>query len=85
MFKILFSKQVKKFIEKQDRKTKQRFKEIFEKLAKNPYGEDIDTKKIKGSKFFRLRIGKYRFLYFVDNDEVLIVVEKGDSRGDVYK
>ncbi len=45
MYKIVFSRQVKKFIEKQDRKKKQRFKEIFEKLAKNPYGEDIDTKK----------------------------------------
>ena len=85
MFKIIFSKQVKKFIEKQDRKTKQRFKDIFEKLAKNPYGDDIDTKKMKGSEFFRLRVGKYRFLYFVDENEVVIVVEKGDSRGDVYK
>ena len=85
MFKIVFSKQVKKFIEKQDRKTKQRFKEIFEKLAQNPYGNDIDTKKVKGNKFFRLRVGKYRFLYFVDEGEVVIVVEKGDSRGDVYK
>ncbi len=40
---------------------------------------------MKGSEFFRLRVGKYRFLYFVDEDEVVIVVEKGDSRGDVYK
>jgi len=85
MFKLIFSKQVKKFIEKQDRKTKQRFKEVFQKLAQNPYGENIDTKKMSNSNFFRLRIGKYRFLYYIDGEEMVIVVEKGDSRGDVYK
>ena len=85
MFKLKFSKQAKKFIEKQDKKTKQRFKEIFEKLAANPYGEDIDTKKMSNSDFFRLRIGKYRFLYFIDKNELVIIIEKGDSRGDIYK
>jgi len=85
MFKLKFSKQAKKFIEKQDKKTKQRFKEIFEKLAENPYGEDIDTKKMSNSDFFRLRIGKYRFLYFIDKNELVIIIEKGDSRGDIYK
>jgi mRNA interferase RelE/StbE len=85
MFRLKFSKQVKKFIEKQDKKTKQRFKEVFEKLTKNPYGDGIDTKKMSGSNSFRLRIGKYRFLYFIDKDELVIIIEKGDSRGDIYK
>jgi len=62
MFRLKFSKQAKKFIEKQDRKTKQRFKESFKKLAANPYGDGIDAKKMSDSDFFRLRIGKYRFL-----------------------
>jgi mRNA interferase RelE/StbE len=85
MFKLKFSKQTKKFIEKQDKKTKQRFKEIFEKLAENPYGKDIDTKKMSNSDFYRLRIGKYRFLYFIDKNELVIIIEKGDSRGEIYK
>ena len=85
MFKLIFSKQVKKFIEKQDKNTKQRLKETFEKLAQNPYGDHIDTKKMKKSELFRLRIGKYRFLYFIEKDEAVIIIEKGDSRGDIYK
>ena len=85
MYKLKFSKQAKKFIEKQDKKTKQRLKKIFEKLSANPYGEDTDIKKMSNSNFFRLRIGKYRFLYFIDNEELVIVIEKGDGRGDVYK
>jgi len=85
MFTIKLSKQVVKFIEKQDKKIKQRFKTEFEKLSINPFGDGIDTKKMKGSEFFRLRVGKYRFLYFIDKDKLIIVVEKGDSRGDIYK
>ena len=85
MYKLLFSKQVKKFIEKQESKTKQRFKKVFLRLAENPYGTTLDSKKMQGSEFFRLRIGKYRFLYFVDEEEVVVVIEKGDSRGDIYK
>ena len=85
MYKLLFSKQVKKFIEKQDSKTKQRFKKVFLRLAENPYDTTLDSKKMQGSEFFRLRIGKYRFLYFVDEEEVVVVIEKGDSRGDIYK
>ncbi len=34
---------------------------------------------------FRLRVGKYRFLYTVIDDEILIYVYKADSRGDIYK
>ena len=85
MYKLLFSKQVKKFIEKQDSKTKQRFKKAFLRLAENPYDTTLDSKKMQGSEFFRLRIGKYRFLYFVDEEEIVVVIEKGDSRGDIYK
>ena len=45
-----------------------------------------DIKKLKGEKYpplFRLRIGKYRIIYNIDNFEILIV--KIDTRGDVYK
>ena len=85
MYDLKFSKQAKKFIEKRDAKTRKQFKNVFLKLAENPYRDDLDVKKMKNADAFRLRIGKYRFIYTIDNDKVLIVVEKGDSRGDVYK
>ena len=37
MYKVYLNKQVKKFIEKQDKNLKQRIKRAFEELEKNPY------------------------------------------------
>ena len=33
---------------------------------------------------YRLRVGNYRFLYDVIEDELIIYIEKGDNRGDIY-
>ena len=43
--------------------------------------QDIQAK----ANHYRLRIGKYRFLYEVLESEILIYAYKADSRGDIYK
>ena len=56
---------------------------IIEAVEKIPQG---DIKKLQGEKhppLFRLRVGKYRIVYHVENDEIIIA--KIDTRGDVYK
>ena len=88
MYKIYLSKQVKKFIEKQDKNLKQRIKKVFKELEKNPYPNNpkLDTKKLKASNDnYRLRIGKFRFKYFIEDDILVITIEEADSRGDIYK
>lgn len=86
-YKLIFEKQVKKFIEKQDKTLKSRFKKVFLKLMENPYpnNQTLDIKKLKGGEEYRLRIGKYRFIYQIKDDVLVIVMEKADSRGDIYK
>ena len=87
MYKIYLHKQVKKFIEKQDKNLKQRIKKAFEELQKNPYPTNmkLDLKKLKASDNFRLRIGKFRFKYFIEDDILVVTIEEADSRGDIYK
>ena len=48
---------------------------------------NIDIKKLKGNDFYyRMRIGKYRIIYMVINQEIVIVkVISASSRGDIYK
>jgi mRNA interferase RelE/StbE len=86
-YQLIFEKQVKKFIEKQDKSLKKRFKKAFLSLKENPYptNQTLNIKKLKGSKEYRLRIGKYRFIYQIKEDVLIIVMEKADSRGDIYK
>ena len=45
----------------------------------------LDIKKLQGyKKDYRLRIGKYRFLFVLENDQLLIYFYDADSRGGVY-
>ena len=87
MYTIYLSKQVKKFIEKQDKNLKQRIKKAFKELERNPYPTNlkIDVKKLKASNNYRLRIGKFRFKYFIESDFLVVTIEEADSRGDIYK
>lgn len=90
MYKVKTSKQFDKFLAKhQDIQAK--VFESFEAIAQNPYKTKLDIKKLQGKKFqcganhYRLRISKYRFLYEVLENEILIYAYKADSRGDIYK
>ena len=87
MYTIYLSKQVKKFIEKQDKNLKQRIRKAFRELEKNPYPTNpkLDIKKLKATDNFRLRIGKFRFKYFIEDDILVVTIEEADSRGDIYK
>lgn len=88
LYRIKLHKRVVKFIESRTTKEKQRIKEKFLQLQHNPYPSNpqTDTKSMQNSNYgYRLRIGNYRFLYDVFEDELLIYIEKADNRGDIYK
>jgi len=86
VYKIILHKKVIKFINSRNPKDKQKIKEKFELLQNNPYplNYNIDVKKMRNANGFRLRISDYRFLYDVVEDELIIYIENGDNRGDIY-
>lgn len=80
MINILYSKQAKKQIQLMDKKTANR---IITGINNLPNG---DIKPLQGKNvppLFRLRIGKYRIVYFIDEQYYKIL--KIDTRGDIYK
>jgi len=86
MYKLILHKRVIKFINSRNPKDKQRIKEKFQQLQQNPYplNSEIDLKKLQNKNGFRLRIGGYRFIYDVVDEELIIYIEYGDNRGDIY-
>ena len=56
---------------------------LFE-LAENPRPRGV--KKLKGpSNLYRLRVGNYRIIYSIKDDELIIVVVKVGSRNRIYQ
>lgn len=85
-YKLELSKQVVKFLDKSEYQLKIKIITAFEQLSNNPRSSNLDIKAMINKKgHFRLRIGKYRFLYEMTDTELFIYVYKADSRGDVYK
>ena len=87
MYQLELSSKVKKFILKRTPKEQKKLIEIFETLQENPYENDLSIKPMKGasSNEYRLRFGKYRIIYEVIDNELLIYLIDADSRGDIYK
>ena len=86
MYRIILHKRVIKFINGRTPKEKAKIRHTLELLRQNPYptNPSVDVKKMKNRVGFRLRIGGYRFLYEVVDDELIIYMEKADNRGDIY-
>ncbi len=86
MYRLKFRKQVVKFINSRSPKERRAIAETLTELESNPYQNNLDIKSLKGChNKYRLRIGNYRFLYTIIQDQVLIYFYKADTRGDVYK
>lgn len=87
MFEIRFSKGAGKYLKRLDKTTKERIKKSLLELAESPYrAKNLDIKRLAGYEdSYRLRVGKYRALYRIIDNEVVIFVFDLDSRGDTYK
>ena len=51
-------------------------------LEADPYN---DAKKLKGSEFWRVRVGDFRIIYTIDKGILLVLVIRIGFRKDVYK
>lgn len=87
MYKLLISKQVLKVIKSRSDKERQIIKEKFEHLTIDPFSSpNLDTKKLKTNHdLYRLRIGKYCFIYEIREKQLIILIMTAGSRGNVYK
>ncbi len=85
-YKVEFTREALKALKKLDKPTAIRVIQAIESLKDNPY-EHHQTKKMQGysGNIFRLRVGAYRVIYEVIENELVIIIVKLGSRGGVYK
>jgi mRNA interferase RelE/StbE len=86
-YKIVAHRNVFKFLnEVSDQTLKKAFKEQIEKLEDYPLSlREMDVEIIRGVKnSFRLRIGRYRIIFFVDKVDATIYVTDIKARKKAY-
>ena len=73
---VFLHESAEKFLNEIDKSIQKNIKSDIKKLAEEPYSRQLDTKKLKGLKgkpdLFRLRVGEYRIIYFIQDDKIWI-------------
>ena len=87
-YKIKYSKGAEKFIKKHKIEGIRFIKAFMEISHDKNKIKEYDVCRYYNSEYndiFRLRIGKFRAIFRIIEDEILIFVLDIDSRGDIYK
>lgn len=83
LYRIEFSKRVRKDFKGLPRDNANRILRKIEALALNPHPPD--SKKLTNDEAYRIRIGNYRVLYDIQNDRLIVLILKVGNRQDVYR
>jgi len=85
MYKITYHKSTIKDLKKISLKKKVSIINKIEKLAINPFVQNTNLKKLQNNlHIYRLRVGKFRIIYEIDQKNKKIVVWKIKPRASVY-
>lgn len=83
LYKVVFAKRVRKDFKKIPERDANRLLKAIKLLAADP--QPPHSKKLKGEELFRIRMGNYRVIYFIEGDQVIVSVVKVWHRKDLYK
>ena len=83
-YTIQIDKDAEKVLRRQGRTTQERLVKAILVLADDPH--PANSRKLEGyHDLYRLRVGDWRIIYQVINDQLLILVLEVGSRGEVYR
>ncbi|MEM1514365.1 MAG: type II toxin-antitoxin system RelE/ParE family toxin [Candidatus Thermoplasmatota archaeon] len=87
MFEVFIHKKFAKKLKEIEKPFLERIANFLDTLKEEPVPwRKFDIKKIEGEKnTYRVRIGKYRLIYFVDKNNKMIHILKIETREKVYK
>lgn len=85
MYKIVFTKQAAKSIQRIPRDTADLLREKLAQLAADPFAKSLDATKLQNRPGYRLRIGDWRVIYEIQKEQLVIIVLRVAPRGGVYR
>ncbi len=86
VYTVEFVKSAQKEFDLLDDKLQAKTAEALKLLAQNPFSELLNVKKLKGvDSLYRIRLGDYRVIYELRNEQLIVLVIKIGHRREVYR
>lgn len=84
-YEIVFTKEALKALQQLPKNTAMLIRQKLEQLAVDLYAPNPNAKKLQNRSGYRLRIGDWRVIYEIQNNELVILVLKIATRGEIYR
>ena len=85
-YKVEFVKSAQKEFDRLAAKLQIKTAEALSLLAQNPFSELLKVKKLKGADtLYRIKLGDYRVVYELRNEQLIVLVIKIGHRSEVYR
>ena len=82
-YEIEFAKSVRKDFRKIPKKDTEKILKLIESLSENP--RPLNSKKLTGEQIYRIRQGRYRILYEIEDWKLIVFVVRVGDRKEVYR
>jgi mRNA interferase RelE/StbE len=84
MYAITFTKQASRTLRKMPRNVADLVRSKIDEIAIDPYAQHNNVTKLTGREGYRLRVGDWRVLYELHDNQLVMLVVKIGPRGSVY-
>jgi mRNA interferase RelE/StbE len=85
VYKIVFTKQAARSIQKMPPEVGALVREKLQQLAADPFASHPNVTRLQNRDEYRLRVGNWRVIYDIRKDEIVLLVIKIASRSEVYR
>lgn len=85
MYTVVFTKPALRVLRRLPRNLAELIRTKIMEVAEDPYAPHNNVTKLVGRPGYRLRVGDWRVIYELQNEQVVLLVLKIGPRGEVYE
>ena len=85
MFKVVVHRRAVAYLKRLPTNQKERIKKALQKLAQDPLKPGVKPMAGHWKGYYRLRIGDFRVIFWIGQEEKTVYVDYIGARGDIYK
>jgi mRNA interferase RelE/StbE len=74
VYKISYTKEAEKSLLRMPRNTAKLIREKLDAIAADPFANHLNAKKLQSREGYRLRVGDWRVIYKIQNEQLVIIV-----------